>query len=462
MGVAPIEFDSDLVRRFDRAGPRYTSYPTADRFSESFGEASYRLWAARRNIGGVRRPLAIYVHLPFCRDICFYCACNKIVTRNSATAAEYLGFLYREIEMQSRLFRDDARVVQMHWGGGTPTYYDAGQMRQLFQRLAGHFEFSAEGEYSIEIDPRTVDADTIVSLRETGFNRVSFGVQDYDPQVQAAIHRLQSEAQTRAAIDAARAAGFASVNVDLIYGLPKQTLASLGATFERVIDARPDRIALYNYAHLPLLVKSQRRILEADLPSPDVKLKLLELAIRMLSTAGYVYIGMDHFALPGDALAVAQRTGQLHRNFQGYSTLAGADLIGLGVSAIGAVGPTYSQNVRGLDEYYACIERGALPILRGIELNADDLVRRAVIQALMCHFSISKESIGSSYLLEFDQYFAAELGELRAFEKEGMLEMDKGWITVTPRGRFMIRSICMVFDRYLQKTGSGGRYSRVI
>ena len=462
MNTASIEFDPELIRRFDRSGPRYTSYPTADRFAGAFGEANYRTWAARRNLGGVQRPLALYVHLPFCRDICFYCACNKIVTRNAGKAAQYLDYLYREIEMQAALLGDDPRVAQMHWGGGTPTYYDAGQMSLLFQRLAGQFEFSPGGEYSIEIDPRTVDAQVMRSLREIGFNRVSFGVQDFDPQVQVAIHRLQGEGQTRAAIDGARDAGFDSVNVDLIYGLPRQTLASLENTLHRITEIRPNRIALYNYAHMPSLIKSQRRILENDIPSADVKLKLLELAIQQLASSGYVHIGMDHFALPDDALAIAQRQGRLNRNFQGYSTSVDADLVGLGVSAIGAIGPTYSQNHRELDKYYECIDRGALPIMRGIELGADDLVRRAVIQALMCHFAVSKEVIEASYLVPFDRYFASELGKLQEFEKQGMLDLEKGWISITPRGRFMIRSICMVFDRYLQDDGTGGRYSRVI
>jgi len=462
MDTAQIEFDPELVRRYDRSGPRYTSYPTADRFVDTFGEASYRAWAAKRNSGGVQRPLALYVHLPFCRDVCFYCACNKIVTRDAGKAVRYLDYLDREIELQAALYRSDPRVVQMHWGGGTPTYFKTEQLQQLFQRLAGHFEFSPDGEYSIEIDPRTVTADTMHSLREMGFNRVSFGIQDFDPTVQAAVHRIQSKEQSLATIEAARHAGFVSINLDLIYGLPKQTLAGFDTTLGQVIDARPNRVALYNYAHLPLVFKPQRRINESDLPSPETKLKLLELAIRRLSSAGYIYIGMDHFALPDDELAVAQRQGRLIRNFQGYSAGADADLVGLGVSAIGAIGPTYSQNHRELDKYYGCLDRGQLPIMRGIELTVDDLLRRAVIQGLMCHFEISKEAIEASYLVEFDRYFEAELGELQEFEKQGMLDLEKDWISVTSRGRFMIRSICMVFDRYLRQRRDSPRYSRVI
>lgn len=462
MNCPTIEFDADLVRRVDRNGPRYTSYPTADRFIEAFGAASYRTWAARRNIGGIQRPLALYLHLPFCRDICFYCACNKIVTRDAGKAARYLDYLGREIELQAALFRDDPRIAQMHWGGGTPTYYDVAQLGALFARLREHFDFSPRGEYSIEIDPRTVDVRAIQALREMGFNRVSFGVQDFDPKVQVAIHRLQSEERTLEVMEAARRASFESINVDLIYGLPHQTLASFDATLTRVNAARPDRVALYNYAHLPQLFKSQRRIREEDLPLPDTKLKLLGLAIGRLTAAGYVYIGMDHFALPEDALAVAQRQGRLHRNFQGYSVQTEADLIGLGVSAIGAIGPTYSQNFRDLEDYYDALDRGELPVMRGIELTADDLVRRAVIQALMCQFALSMESVEVSYLVDFNRYFAAELEALREFSDLGLVTVGDGWITITPRGRLLVRSICMVFDRYLRQAQEARRYSRVI
>ncbi|OGA25156.1 MAG: oxygen-independent coproporphyrinogen III oxidase [Betaproteobacteria bacterium RIFCSPLOWO2_02_FULL_67_26] len=457
-----IEFDADLIRRFDRPGPRYTSYPTADRFVDAFDDAAYESWAMRRNIGGIERPLSLYVHLPFCRDICYYCACNKVVTRDAAKAAAYLDCLEREIGMQAVLFREDPRVVQMHWGGGTPTYYDAARLRALFARIAGHFELAPDGEYSIEVDPRTVDGRAMDELRGIGFNRVSFGVQDFDPAVQVAVHRLQSAEHTMEVIGAARRAGFESINIDLIYGLPKQKLAGFDATLGRVLEARPHRVALYNYAHLPHLFKPQRRIVDGDLPSPETKLKLLGLAIDRLGTAGYVYIGMDHFALPDDALAVAQRQGTLNRGFQGYSVSAESDLIGLGLSAIGSIGPTYSQNTRSLEDYGDCIDEGQLPIMRGIELTADDLARRAVIQALMCQFALAKESVEVAHLIDFDRYFATELEELREFERLGLIVDEDGWLVVTPRGRLLIRSICMVFDRYLRHDQEVRRYSRVI
>jgi len=458
----PFEVDLDLIRRLDRNGPRYTSYPTADRFVEAFGPAAYKSWAAKRNIGGVQRALSIYVHLPFCSTICYYCGCNKVVTRNKNRGVEYLGYLAKEIALQAPLFSEDPRVEQMHWGGGTPTFFSTAQMQDLFALLRRHFDFSPDGEYSIEIDPRTVDEKTIAALRAMGFNRLSLGVQDFDPDVQRAVNRLQSEKQTLAIIDAARREGFLSVNVDLIYGLPKQNLITFNRTLARVVAVRPDRVAIYNYAHLPTRFKSQRQINEADLPSPETRLKLLALSAQRLTEAGYVYIGMDHFALPEDSLAVAQRQGRLHRNFQGYSTHAECDLVALGVSAIGSIGPTYSQNHRALEDYYDSLERNELPIMRGIQLSADDLLRRAVIQTLMCHFTLSKEAVEIQYLIDFDKYFSGELAELREFEKEGLLELSERWINVTPKGRMLIRNICMVFDQYLQHEREVGRYSRVI
>jgi oxygen-independent coproporphyrinogen-3 oxidase len=460
--LLPVEVDLDLIRRLDRNGPRYTSYPTADRFVEAFGPEAYQSWVARRNIGGIRRALSIYVHLPFCSTICFYCACNKVVTRDRSKGVKYLEYLFREIDLQGPLFRDDPVVEQMHWGGGTPTFFRMDQLEALWAHLKRHFRMAPDGEYSIEIDPRSVNAADMHALRAMGFNRVSLGVQDFDPDVQRAVNRIQDEAQTLEVMAAARAAGFASLNVDLIYGLPKQTLLSFNRTLGRVIAADPDRIAIYNYAHLPTRFKPQRRIVDADLPSPDAKLKLLGLAAQRLGEAGYVYIGMDHFAKPTDALAVAQRNGYLHRNFQGYSTHADCDLLGLGVSAIGAIGPTYSQNHRDLDSYYDSIERGVLPVARGMELSADDLLRRAVIQALACQFRLSKKSIEISYLVEFDRYFAEELVELHALAADGLVQIDQEWITVTPRGRMLIRNVCMVFDKYLQRERETMRYSRVI
>lgn len=457
-----LEFDAELIRKYDGSGPRYTSYPTADRFVEAFGPDAYRSWTARRNIGGILRPLSIYVHIPFCATVCFYCACNKIVTKDRSRAVQYLDYLNREIAMQGELFRDDNRVHQLHWGGGTPTFLADDQMRQLMASLRRHFRLVEGGEFSIEVDPRQLEQGTIPVLAQIGFNRMSLGVQDLDLAVQQAVNRVQSEEQTRGVIETARREGFKSISLDLIYGLPLQTVESFGRTLDRVVAFDPDRISIYNYAHLPQLFKPQRRINAQELPSPDVKLEILKHAIRRLTGAGYVYIGMDHFAKPGDELAVAQRQGRLHRNFQGYSTHADCDLVALGVSAIGKVGPTYSQNFRAVEEYYDALDRGVLPLMRGLELNADDLLRRAVIQALVCHFELSFEPIETQYLIDFRRYFARELEDLQALAQDGLLLLEPDWIGVTPKGRLLIRTICMVFDKYLRSDRERARYSKVI
>ncbi len=458
----PLGVDAGLLRRLERSGPRYTSYPTADRFVEAFGPDAYRTWTAKRNIGGIIRPLSLYVHIPFCDSPCFYCACNKIITRDESIVENYLRYLEQEIAVQGELFRSDPDVVQLHWGGGTPTFLKHDELRQLMAVIRSHFRLAAEGEYSVEIDPRTADGETMAVLAELGFNRASFGVQDFDPVVQKAVNRVQTREETVCVIRAARHEGFKSVNIDLIYGLPHQNVVSFNETLDCVIAMDPDRVSIYSYAHLPNRFKAQRRINEANLPDAGTKLQLLGLAIKRMTDAGYIYIGMDHFAKLDDELTQAQRQGRLHRNFQGYSTYADCDLVALGVSAIGKIGPTYSQNFRTLEEYYDCLNRGLVPIMRGIELTADDLVRRAVIQALMCHFELSKEAIEKAHVVEFDNYFAPELLELEGFERQGLLTLEDCWINVTPRGRFAIRDICMVFDKYLRTDLERRRYSKLI
>jgi oxygen-independent coproporphyrinogen-3 oxidase len=464
--VAPVDkqlvIDLDLIRKYDRSGPRYTSYPTADRFIEAYDGHAVMHALAARNIGGQVRPLSLYVHIPFCSTICYYCACNKVITKDHSKATRYLQYVEREISIYSAAINGGTRVEQLHWGGGTPTFLSPSEMRQLMGVLREHFTFAEEGEYSIEIDPRTVDEDIVAGLAALGFNRMSMGVQDFDPEVQQAVNRIQSKEQTLAALASARRAGFRSVNIDLIYGLPKQSVAGFDRTLDAIIAASPDRIALYNYAHLPTLFKPQRRINEADLPSPDAKLQIMMLAVRRLGDAGYQYIGMDHFAKPADDLAIAQRQGRLHRNFQGYSTHAECDLLAFGVSGIGAIGPSYYQNFRTLDDYYDSLDRGAAPVMRGIELSADDLVRRAVIQALMCQFSLSIEAIEVAYLVDFRDYFAAEIEELKEFEKDGLIRYEDATIVVTERGRFLVRNICMVFDHYLRMRERRAQYSKVI
>jgi len=457
-----LVIDPVLIRKHDVGGPRYTSYPTADRFVEAFGEVELKQWLAKRNIGGISLPLSVYVHLPFCDTLCYYCGCNKVITRDHGKSAKYIKYLEKELALLGPLLGGDRQVSQMHWGGGTPTFLAREEMAGLTALLKKTFSVRSDCECSVEVDPRRCAPGTLAFLGELGFNRVSIGVQDFEPAVQKAVHRIQSEEVTRRVIDEARASGFRSVNVDLIYGLPKQTLDSFDRTLDRVIGLGPDRIALYSYAHLPRLFPPQRRIAEADLPAPESKLQILTLAIGRLTRAGYAYIGMDHFAKSEDELAIAQAQGRLQRNFQGYSTHADSDMIGLGVSAIGRIGPTYYQNRKDLEEYYAALDAGRLPVARGLELSQDDLVRRAIIQALACHFRVSIESIEIAYLVDFERSFAEELRDLKALARDGLVEVDPEWIVVTPKGRLLVRLVCMVFDRYLRQRQARAAYSKVI
>ena len=459
---APLVVDPDLIRKYGGNGPRYTSYPTADRFVEAFDASTCGYWLANRDIGGFKRPLGLYVHVPFCDTLCFYCACNKIAAKDRAKGARYVDYVMREIDLVSGALVGGRRVAKMHWGGGTPTFLADADAARLVEKIHATFEMERNAEQAIEIDPRRADAARIAFLASLGFNRMSVGVQDFDPAVQRAVNRVQSVEQTRAVIDAGRKHGFRSINVDLILGLPKQTRAGFEATLERVIEIDPDRIALYAYAHLPTVFKPQVRINAGDLPEPADKLALMVRAIERLTAAGYVHVGMDHFAKPDDELAVAQRHGRLVRDFQGYSAGADCDLLGFGVSSIGKVGPAYCQNVKSLDEYYSRLDRGELATWRGIELSPDDLLRRAVIQALACHFSVSKESISIAHLVEFDRYFAAEMADLERLADDGLVELERDWIHVTPRGRLLVRAICMVFDKYLRVRERRAQYSRVM
>lgn len=463
-----LEFDAGLIQRLSQSGPRYTSYPTADRFSDQFSSRDYLHAVNHLHARGARHPLSLYIHIPFCDTVCYYCGCNKIVTKNRDKAITYLDYLKRELAMQGKLFAGFNQVEQLHFGGGTPTYLSDTQMGDLMQHLRRWFSFAddTKGEYSIEVDPRSVSAARIHTLRAQGFNRISLGVQDFDEQVQRAVNRIQPEQTTLDTIQAARDAGFRSISIDLIYGLPKQTLVSIAETLTKVIAANPDRIAVYHYAHLPHIFKPQRRIAEDDLPSSDIKLEMLGLCIRQLNAAGYVYIGMDHFAKPDDELAVAQRQGLLHRNFQGYSTHAESDLIACGVSAISSVGMCYSQNAKTLDDYYDRLDQGELPIVRGYQLSMDDVLRRFIIQRLMCNFELSIRSLEQAYPIKFDSYFRLELEALDELRAMGLLTIDSEWIEVTLKGRLLIRNVCMVFDRHLQQArqlySEPLRYSRTV
>jgi oxygen-independent coproporphyrinogen-3 oxidase len=457
-----LVLDQELISRYDQSGPRYTSYPTAVQFHDGFGPEQYRAAAKASNASG--RPLSLYFHIPFCDTVCFYCACNKIATKDRTRSQPYLDRVYREMEMQGELFDNSRPVEQLHWGGGTPTFISAEQMRELMVVTGRHFKLLDDdtGEYSIEIDPREVTDENIGLLRDIGFNRMSLGLQDLDPNVQKAVNRIQTAEETFGALEAARREGFRSVSMDLIYGLPLQTPQSFIATLDRVIEAEPDRLSVFNYAHLPEIFKPQRRINELELPSADQKLEILHQIGERLADAGYVYIGMDHFARPDDELAVAQREGELYRNFQGYSTHAHCDLVALGVTSIGMVGNTYAQNMRTLDEYYARIDSGELAVFRGIELNRDDEVRRAVITQLICNFALDMEKIDSAWDIRFEDYFADELKRLMQMSKDGLISVGDRRMDVLPAGRLLIRNICMVFDRYLGVEGQTTRFSKVI
>ena len=458
-----LSFDRALVEKYDRPGPRYTSYPTAPQFHQAFAMDDYQSAVAASNHAVAPKPLSLYIHIPFCKSLCYYCACNKIITQKTHRAVEYLDYLKREIAMQAALFDSTRKLTQLHLGGGTPTYLTSEQLADLMATLhqAFNMDDSDDHEFSIEVDPRTISAEQIQHLRGLGFNRLSFGVQDFDPQVQAAVNRVQSEEQIYALVAAAREAHFKSVSVDLIYGLPLQTVASFDVTLSKIIALRPDRIAAYSYAHLPELVRAQRLIRREDMPPPERKLELLELTIKRLTAAGYVYIGMDHFALPDDELALARVNGTLQRNFQGYSTHADCDLIGLGVSSIGNVGDSYSQSVKELSQYYARLDQGLLPVHRGYRLNADDLLRREVISDLMCHGRIDFARIEARHGIDFKDYFADALGALDEHVADRLVEIHDDQLLLLPQGHLLMRSVAMAFDAYLGKAQKGN-FSRTV
>ncbi|HEY0506343.1 MAG TPA: oxygen-independent coproporphyrinogen III oxidase [Lysobacter sp.] len=454
----------DLLRRYDRPGPRYTSYPTAPQFSHDFGPAQLIEAARTSNGDPIPSRLSLYVHVPFCTSPCFYCGCNRVITRDRSRSEPYRTRLGREIGMMAGLFDPDREVVQLHFGGGTPNFFTPAQLRATVQDLRDHFRFStsAQRDISIELDPRELTPDDIAELADAGFNRTSLGVQDLDPAVQAAVNREQGVEATLAIIEACQRHGMRSVNVDLIYGLPRQTLDGFARTLETVVAARPQRLAVYSYAHLPELFKPQRQIRAEDLPCAELKLELLQLAITRLTDAGYVYIGMDHFALPDDELALAQARGGLHRNFMGYTTHADCDLIGLGVSAISRIGDSYSQNPRDLPAWEAAIDRPRLPVWRGLRLSGDDQLRADVIQRLMCQGEVPVDAIERAHGIDFAQYFADSLRRLQPLQDDGLVWIEPERIVATPQGRRLLRVIAMCFDAYLERSSAPARYSRTV
>ncbi|MHC8292934.1 oxygen-independent coproporphyrinogen III oxidase [Pseudomonas sp. LB3P58] len=456
-----IRWDTDLIRRYDLAGPRYTSYPTAAQFDGQVG--TFDLFHALRDSRKALRPLSLYVHVPFCANICYYCACNKVITKDRGRAQPYLQRLEQEIQLIACHLDPAQKVEQLHFGGGTPTFLSHDELRQLMAQLRKSFNLLDDdsGDYGIEIDPREADWSTMGLLRELGFNRVSIGLQDLDPAVQRAVNRLQSLEETRAVIDAARTLQFRSINIDLIYGLPRQTPENFARTVDEVINLQPDRLSVFNYAHLPERFMPQRRINSDELPTPAQKLEILQGTIEQLTQAGYRYIGMDHFALPDDELAIAQEESTLQRNFQGYTTHGHCDLIGLGVSAISQIGDLYCQNSSDLNQYQNTLASAQLATSRGLLCNADDRLRRAVIQQLICTFSLEFAEIEHAFNVDFQGYFGELWPQLQGMADDGLIELDNERITVLPAGRLLVRSVCMVFDAYLEQHNRQ-RFSRVI
>lgn len=457
---------AELLVRYDRPGPRYTSYPTAVEFHSGFTQAEYRERLAASDAQS-EAPLSLYAHLPFCEERCLFCGCNVVITKHRDVAGDYLSHLLLEIDLLARHLPRRRRVSQMHWGGGTPTYYRSEDLERLHHAFAEQFEFTPDAEIGIEVDPRVTTHDQITRLRHLGFNRLSMGVQDFDDAVQQAVNRVQSYEMTRALVDRARAEGFESINVDLIFGLPFQTMEGFRRTVERVIAIRPDRIAVYSFAFVPWIKAHMKHLPEDALPSATLKLELFGAAIDGFTAAGYRQIGMDHFALPEDELSRAVESRTLHRNFMGYTVQSGQDLLGVGVSAIGDVQGAFAQNCKKLPEYYAAVREGRFPIERGYGLDADDLVRRYVITQLMCNFHLDRRDVERRFGITFEQYFAPELAELSGSDSpvaHGLLEIDSETLAVTPRGGLFVRNICMVFDRYLRSRQPGDKpvFSRTV
>ncbi len=473
-----VHWNSDVIRRYDLSGPRYTSYPTAPQFQENFSEAEVIAAISRSNASG--RPLSLYFHIPFCDTVCYYCGCNKVVTANKQRARPYLNNLIGEIELRAAQFDRSRPVNQLHWGGGTPTYISDDEKRELMRATHRCFNLLDDdsGEYSIEIHPGGTTPDTLRVLRELGFNRLSMGIQDFNPTVQKAVNRFNSYAEVKALVNVARQEQFHSLSMDLIYGLPHQTVGTVCHTLDQVIELNPDRLSLFNYAHMPHLFKTQKQMDERTLPAATEKLRILETAIHKLTDAGYIYIGMDHFARPDDSLAIAQQHGQLQRNFQGYATHGNCDLLAMGVSSISAIDNIFVQNYKDIPSYSDAIIKGLTPVYKGLILSRDDQIRQAVINQLICHFTLNFADINLQLAINFATYFAAELEQLAAFDRDGLIHLGDNELTVSDDGRLLIRRICMVFDAYLQPTNqlqtisilgesdrSGGgpeRFSRII
>lgn len=455
--MSEIIWDIDLIKKYNQSGPRYTSYPTALEFNESYNDDDFKAAAARYP----NKPLSLYVHIPFCHKLCYFCACNKIITRHQHKVDIYLDYLEKEIIYRSALFKN-RQVTQIHWGGGTPTYLDESQSARLMNLLNTHFNVRDDAEISIEMDPREIELDMLDHLRKIGFNRISMGIQDFNKEVQKLVNREQDEEFIFALIKRAKELGFDSTNIDLIYGLPKQTVESFMYTLDKVVELNPDRMSVFNYAHLPSRFAAQIKIKDEMLPKPETKLEILQKTIEKLGNAGYKFIGMDHFAKPDDELAVAQANGVLHRNFQGYTTQEDADLLGMGVSAISLLGDSYAQNHKELKQYYAEVEMRGIALHKGLMLTKDDCLRRDVIKSLICNFNLNFATVEQLYHIDFKSYFEEDLALLAPLAKDGLLEIDDNQIQVSPRGRLLIRNICMCFDIYSRQQAKRQQFSRII
>lgn len=455
--MSEIIWDLSLIQKYNHSGPRYTSYPTALEFNETYTDDVFKTAAERYP----DRPLSLYVHIPFCHKLCYFCACNKIITRHQHKVDIYLDYLEKEIKTRAPLFTD-RKVTQIHWGGGTPTYLDEAQSERLMAMLRKHFNVTDEAEISIEMDPREIELDMLDHLRKIGFNRISMGIQDFNKEVQKLVNREQDEEFIFALVKRAKELGFTSTNIDLIYGLPKQNVESFMYTLEKVVELNPDRMSVFNYAHLPSRFAAQIKIKDSMLPAPETKLTILQKTIEFLGANGYKFIGMDHFAKPDDELALAQEKGVLHRNFQGYTTQEECDLLGMGVSAISLLGDTYAQNHKELRQYYADVEERGIALHKGLSLSRDDCVRRDVIKALICNFRLEFERLEKQYHIDFKDYFAEDLALLRPLAEDGLLELGENGITVSPRGRLLIRNICLCFDVYSRQLAKRQQFSRII
>jgi oxygen-independent coproporphyrinogen-3 oxidase len=457
-----FEIDIDLIKKYDKPGPRYTSYPTAPHFTEEFTHEKYLDEIITTNNAANAPDLSLYYHLPFCDTLCYFCGCNMIITRNRDRIQTYLKYLKNEIDLLRSYIKTDRKVAQLHWGGGTPTHLNPDEINDLVSYIKNSFEFTATPENGCEIDPRELTREHLEALKNGGFNRISMGVQDFNEKVQKAVNRIQPEDMTRKVVNWVRELGFESINLDLIYGLPFQTVEDFADTVDKIIDIAPDRIAVFNYAHVPWMKKHMALIKEEDIPEPQVKLEILKMTVEKLTSAGYVFIGMDHFSKPEDDLAKAFKEKRLYRNFQGYSTNAGADLYGMGITSIGQIGKAFAQNHKTEKEYYQALDEGLLPIVKGAYMNDDDIIRREVIMKIMCDFELKYETIEKKFDIDFEKYFAWGLSRFDQMINDGLLTIQDRKITVNEIGRLLIRNIAMNFDGYIERKEDVGRYSRTV